>query len=113
MEKKIAKINGKDISSDWIEEIFDEFLRYGDSGKHYLGVIQDVPCGCVVSSYAIVWWMDYYLDIEFKAVKAYNELHRRLRKKDEQDENVFSEFKTRHTNEKFVFTQTFYWRNPA
>ena len=109
MEKKIAKINGKDISTDWIEEIFDEFLRYGDSGKNYLGVIQDVPCGCIVSSYAIVWWMD----INFKAVKAYNELHRRLCKKDEQDDNVFSEFKTRPTNENYIFSQTFYWRNPA
>ena len=79
MGKEKAYIDGKNVSADWIEEIFDDFIRYGNNAESYIGVINDTPCGCTVYKTHILWWIK---KTQSNAKTAYNTMMCRLLQRD-------------------------------
>ena len=109
MGKEKAYIDGKNVSADWIEEIFDDFIRYGNNAESYIGVINDTPCGCTVYKTHILWWIK---KTQSNAKTAYNTMMCRLLQRD-MDDTFFCEYIFNHNRKNFVFTQEFFWRHPA
>lgn len=87
MEKKLipAPIDGKNITSDWIEDIFDfsDFVVGGKGGKIYTGFVGNRPTNCFIDGNAIFWHIDKFHCGVFNNKSAYDELLKRLKEEDD------------------------------
>lgn len=83
MSKKLipAPIDEKNVTSDWIEEIFDDNNYTYDGRNMYVGFVMGSVCCCMYHKNRIFWQI--VQDFAKKALESYNELLRRLREHDE------------------------------
>ncbi len=94
-----APIDGKNLTTDWIEEIFDDYscLVHGHT---FVGFVDGVVCHCTYCANFILWQVN-------KAC-AYDELISRLKKKDTDSFHVVYDDTMKRNN---VLLQKFYWEN--
>ena len=81
MDKKLvpAPIDEKNITSDWIEEIFDD-CNCTHFGRMLTGFVAGSACSCIYQKNNIYWEIHKFFCVEES--KAYNELIRRLKEQD-------------------------------
>lgn len=106
-----APIDGKNIMTDWIEEMFD-FQCATSNGKIYLGFVQDLPIRCDIIGNEL-WWRfltptAFYCE---ELAPAMEELTKRLQTKDEADEEHRICVRYRKSGDGTLLWQTFYWNN--
>lgn len=79
-----APIDGKNVMTDWIEEIFDEHscIVGGKQGEIRMGFVDNRPVTCFVSGNAIFWHINKWMCGIFVLQKAYRNLIKRLREHD-------------------------------
>lgn len=83
-----APIDEKNITSDWIDCIFDSCDRIV-GGKHsdiYTGFVADLPTNCFINGNAVLWHIDKFHCGVFQLKDAYNELLKRLKALDDVDD---------------------------
>lgn len=107
-EKRIpALLNEKDVTTDWIDSVFDSPNLIYDTRK-VVGFIK----GCVVMaswSYNVVTW---HVSKEFGGdhVSAFLILEERLKAWESEEQNVYSDIEHEGCS-RYVLTQTFYFRD--
>lgn len=94
-----APIDEKNVSSDWIEDIFDNNLGIG-CGKSAVGYIANLPVYVAWNSNYVVW------KIIIGGDELLDEIERRLAAYEEDDSNLMSKRKKIGT----IILQTFYWK---
>lgn len=110
MKKINAPIDGKNVTTDWIEEIFDHCNAVGGSkyGAERL-------CGYVDNNLVEGWyrrggnvisWTIYGVVTEDYLNEVKDELTKRLKEHEDPDRELFSEIK----DEGHILFQSFYWR---
>ena len=75
-----APIDGKNILTDWIEDVFD---NYGDcvrNGNKFVGFVKNSVCCCQHLNHHLFWHIDK--DFAVNAKESWDELIRRLKEKD-------------------------------
>jgi len=107
-----APIDGKNITTDWIEEIFDGQCSTSN-GKTYLGFVKDLPIRCDIIENALCWqflvptdW--WHRDV---VIPAMEELTKRLQVKDDADEGHRIHVRYRKSGNDTILWQEFYWNN--
>ena len=112
MEKIKALINGKDVTTDWIEEIFDDCTVGGYNADIYVGFICNVPIVCKVNESYLTWEILSYYNNTDEFIATYDELISRLKKRDAEDENICSEINdiTYEICDNSVIEQVFYFK---
>ena len=108
MEKIFAPIDGKNVGTDWIDDIFDysECTKmYKYSHKKVCGFVNGQLVECVYTlEYNTIEWRIYALYSFLDDVKA--ELLRRLKKYENEENELFSEYEESET----YVIQRFYWK---
>lgn len=108
MEKKLipAPIDNKNVTTDWIEEIFDNFGDCISSGNKFTGFVKDSVCCCEHINNHLFWHIPQNFAKDAKA--SWDELIRRLKEHDtpplivKYDESMKDEL---------LLLQSFYWTN--
>jgi len=109
MEKNLipAPIDEKNVTSDWIAEIFD---NYGDycimNGNKCVGFVKDSVCTCMYIDNHIIWYFPMVFATDVKA--SWDELIKRLKKHDAPPLVVKYDFSQADS---FFLKQSFYWEN--
>lgn len=75
-----APVDNKNISTDWIEEVFDNFDCI-EIGSQYVGFVNDVPAWCKINDNSIKWELCGDVNIE----RAFTELKYRLKNFDNEN----------------------------
>lgn len=102
-KKFAAPLDEKNVMTDWIEEIFDDYSAIR-CRRMFLGYIQYIPVYAKYSGNQIVWKVvdgtssDVELVIEV--------LKKRLLEHEDPERDLFSEFKISGS----TLTQTFWWK---
>ena len=100
-----APIDNKNVTQDWIEEIFDD----GNctwSGNKCVGFVKGSICGCVFSGNIVAWKI--IDEFTWYAQPSFDELERRLREHDA-DGLVVEYFKSRDCE--YQLTQRLYFKD--
>ena len=74
-----APLDEKNVTTDWIEEVFDD-CNCTRNGSVYTGFVKDSVCSCLVGRNTIIWKIDK--DYAKDAGLSYTELLKRLREHD-------------------------------
>lgn len=103
-----AYIDDKNITTDWIEEIFDGQCATSN-GKIYLGFVKNRPIRCDIIGYQL-WWR-FLNNSASDCAPAMHELIERLKAKDDLDEEhrIYTQY--RRSDSKTTLWQSFYWNN--
>lgn len=107
-EKRIpALVNEKDVTTDWIESMFENYTVIYDKNRA-IGYVE----GCVVMvswSYNVVTW---HVSKEFGGdyVSAFKILEERLKGMESEEQNVYSDIEHEERG-RYVITQSFYFRD--
>lgn len=104
-----APIDEKNVTSDWIEDVFDDCVRNGDK---FVGFIGECVVMCECRNYYIDWKVEQecFNRQTSKRMETFTELKKRLKNMDEEDQNIvvkylpFGEGVT-------ALTQQFYFRD--
>ena len=95
---KAAPIDGKNVSSDWIEDVFEG--NYAYNGYTYLGFVKDSPVMAEIEGNTITWrWLTIFTEND--------ELIARLTAYDTEDSELACEYKQTNSAVK----QTFYFKD--
>lgn len=110
MKKIKAPIDGKNVTTDWIEEIFDHCNVVGHTKEH-----TNRLCGYIngelveamwVTGYNMLFWQVFACkDEEIKPT--HDEIRKRLTEHEDPDRELFSEISVKFHN---CLCQSFYWR---
>lgn len=105
-----APIDGKNITRDWIETIFDncDHIVGGKSGNIFMGFVNGRPTNCFVNDNSILWHIDEYSCGSFVLKDAYNELLRRLKAADDESSDAIVDYST--FEDKPIIMQRFYFK---
>lgn len=86
MSKKLipAPLDGKNVTTDWMEEIFDgyNYVPCERDGMILTGFVANRPVTCYISDNMLFWHIDKWMCGVFALNDAYDELIRRLKKLD-------------------------------
>ena len=111
MKKIKAPIDGKNVTTDWIEEIFDHYNAVGCTDKYGTERICGYVANTLIEStffkdYNTIMWRIHSLIAgkELKSIK--DELTKRLKEHEDPDRELFSEIK----DDNDTLWQSFYWR---
>lgn len=108
MEKKLipAPIDEKNVTSDWIEEIFDDGNCTRGGRNMVTGFIGGSVCSCIYKGNHILWQINKeYAD---NAEKSYDQLIKRLKEHDTPPLVVLYDTSKR---EELFLLQTFHWKD--
>lgn len=110
MEKKLipAPIDGKNVTSDWIDEIFDDGNCTRGGRNMVTGFIGGSVCCCWITGHLIFWQIAQ--DFANNAGCCYDLLLKRLKKHDD-DENLVVKYDTSMKKEKLLLLQKFYFKD--
>ncbi len=108
MEKKLipAPLDGKNVTTDWIEEIFDDGNCTYDGKETYTGFVKGSVCCCIYHGYHIIWHINK--DFAANAKQSYEELIKRLKEHD--TPSLVVKYDTSMKKELFLM-QKFYWED--
>lgn len=99
-----AFINKKDVTTDWIEEIFDD-AECMHIGHTFIGFVQDAACSCYITENCVCWYINNKCGgNEFIA---YSSLLERLQKRDTDTSSLVVKYDCRPKD--FSITQSFYF----
>lgn len=103
-----AYIDDKNITTDWIEEIFDGQCATSN-GKIYLGFVKNRPIRCDIIGYQL-WWR-FLNNSASDCAPAMHELIERLKAKDDLDEEhrIYTQY--RRSESGTTLWQSFFWNN--
>ena len=106
MAKKLypARIDGKDVSTDWIESIFDD-AECMHVGHTFIGFVRDTACSCYVQDNQVYWNIN--TDCGGNEYLSYVHLVRMLNERDKED--LSHVVKYGYNPERFKVTQLFYF----
>ena len=106
-----APIDDKNITTDWIEEIFDD--QSALRSKHgFMGFIAGVGVVCYIKGNKLQWMLIHggYYESESDRCKALDTLYKRLQEKDKDNEEY--DITTEYYRIGLVgLSQSFYWNN--
>lgn len=100
-----APIDEKNITTDWIEDIF-EFSSCAQNGNKYVGFINDAPVMCVVEGNSLIWKLITNYSFSWHIQPALEELEKRLRVVDDND-RIHVDYTKSHDGT--MIMQSFYW----
>lgn len=82
-----AFIDEKDVTTDWIEEVFENYMCCcgGKRGNIYTGIVEECPVSCMVRENNIVWHVDPHIGGVPNAGHAYCSLVKRLKELFDED----------------------------
>ena len=104
-----APIDEKNVSSDWIEEVFDCVWRGGRKTNTYTGFIGHCLVSCKYSGNKLHWQVEsQFFNVGEDILGTYNELRRRLTVRDQEDQNLV--VKNYYYDKKFVIVQHFFFK---
>jgi hypothetical protein len=107
-ERVPAYIDDKDVTTDWLDNIFDT-LDFLYSTRRQIGIV----AGCVVSvswhSNVVEWQVSKDMGGDYNS--AYLILEERLKSMESKEQNVYSEIKHENDNGKLCIWQSFYFRD--
>lgn len=104
-----APIDEKNVSSDWIEEVFDCVWRGGRQANTYTGFIGHCLVSCKYSGNKLHWQVEsQFFNVGEDILGAYNELRRRLTVRDQEDQNLV--VKNYYYDKEFVIAQHFFFK---
>lgn len=106
-----APIDDKNITTDWIEEIFDD--QSALRSKHgFMGFIAGVGVVCYIKGNKLQWMLIHggYYESENDRRKALDTLYKRLQEKDKDNEEY--DITTEYYRIGLIgLSQSFYWSN--
>ena len=106
-----APIDDKNITTDWIEEIFDD--QSALRSKHgFMGFIAGVGVVCYIKGNKLQWMLIHggYYESEGDMRKALDTLYKRLQEKDKDNEEY--DITTEYYRIGLIgLNQSFYWNN--
>ena len=107
-----APIDGKNMTTDWIEEIFDFDCAVTNCKGQYLGYISEVAFQCNIRNNELHWsCIDGFTSPhrEYKE-KALDELRERLEQCFDGNDRIIVEYR-RYTDGFYTLVSAFYWAN--
>ena len=76
-----APLDEKNLTTDWIEEVFDDY-RCSCGGKRnnlYTGIVEDCPVSCLITCNRVMWHVDPHIGGVPNAGHAYRSLINRIK----------------------------------
>ncbi len=73
-------LDGKNLTRDWIEEIFEDYDCLYNGRDTYTGFVKNAVCCCEVSYNTIFWKIIDFDSSDLHSKEAYDELIKRLNK---------------------------------
>lgn len=109
MEKKLmpAPIDGKNVTNDWIEEIFDDGNCTRGGHNMMTGFVGGSVCCCWITCHLIFWQI--VQDFAKHADSCYELLLKRLKEHDTPP--LVVKYDTSLKKEKLMLLQRFYWED--
>ena len=109
MEKKLipAPIDEKNVTTDWIAEIFDNCGDCVRSNKKFVGFVNDSVCFCEYSNYHLLWYMPVSLARNLK--DSWDELIRRLKEHDTPP--LIVSYYINEGEQYYELRQDFFWKD--
>lgn len=106
MTKIIAPIDEKNVTTDWIEYVFDgaDCVRRENM---FTGFVKGSACSCVYYKNRIFWEVHHNFCKD--AIASYDELIRRLKECDKDTETLIIEY-NESMRENLILGQAFYWK---
>lgn len=88
-----APIDGKNITTDWIEEVFD-YQSAVCNKSCYLGFVNDYPCKCVIIDNKLYWSfvITYTICTDADMHNAMRELIKRLKEIDKDNDGITTDY---------------------
>lgn len=103
MERQKAPVDGKNVTTDWIESIFDEGNYVQNTkGSEYAGFVSDKLVIAYISDNTIVWRAYWYDE------NTTQEIIKRLEQYETDDSDLYSEM---DVADGISVTQYFWWKN--
>ncbi len=108
MEKKLipAPLDEKNVTTDWIESVFDYYDYTYDGKNTYTGFVKGSVCCCVYHGNHIIWHINQHYSVNAK--QSYEELIKRLHEFDTAP--LVVKYDTSMREELFLM-QKFYWED--
>ena len=108
MEKKLipAPLDEKNVMTDWIGEIFDDYDCTYDGKRTYTGFVKGSVCSCMYHNNHIIWQINQHFSVDAKL--SYEELIKRLKEHDTPP--LVIKYDTSMKKELFLL-QKFYWED--
>lgn len=110
MKEKLipAPLDEKNVTTDWIDDIFDDSRCIQNGSGTYTGFVEDSVCSCLVGRHTIIWEINsnYSRDAE----KSYNELEKRLKAIDNENPDLVVKYDT-SMKEMLFLGQKFYFKD--
>ena len=110
-EEKLIKapIDEKNVSSDWIEEVFDCVWRGGKEANIFTGFIGQCLVSCKYSDNMLYWQVEsQFFNVGEDIHGTYSELRMRLMVRDKNNQNLV--VKNYFYDRKFVIAQHFFFK---
>lgn len=107
MKREIALINEKDVTTDWIESVFDSDNFVRDTNL-IIGMLNHCAVQAVWSSNTITWLVSEKLG-RGDSIYAFMLLEQRLRSFESEEQNIYSVMERGDVN-KFEIIQRFYFK---
>lgn len=111
MKKIKAPIDGKNVATDWVEEIFDHCNAVGGSkygAERICGYIDNnLVEAMYYTDHNVIAWSIYGVNVEMEYEHIKRELTKRLKEHEDPDRELFSELEEKGENS---IWQSFFWR---
>lgn len=100
-----APIDDKNVLTDWITEIFDDYDCTSDGYRMFTGFILDSACSCRIIGNLLFWQI--HQEFAADAGRSYDTLLKRLKEHDSPP--LVVKYDTSMKKEALILVQKFYW----
>lgn len=105
-----ANLDEKNVTTDWIDGIFDNYDRLvgGKDGKIYVGFVKGRPTTCFVDANMVLWSISKFHCGVFNNKSALNDLILRLKAADDDESDLVVKYDTSMEDELVVMQKFFF-----